>query len=54
MIINYELRSWGNRTTGEAHYLVDGVAVTRAEWERCLSEYQSARAQVESAVLHSV
>ena len=41
MIVNYELTSWGNRDTGEAHYLVDGVAVTQAEYERCLLEYQS-------------
>jgi hypothetical protein len=30
----YELRSWGNRETGEAHYLVDGVEVTKAEYDR--------------------
>ena len=44
MSINYELRSYGNRETGEAHYLVDGVEVTRSEYDRCLTEYQQARA----------
>ena len=44
MSINYELRSYGHRETGEAHYLVDGVEVTRAEYDRCLTEYQQARA----------
>ena len=40
----YELRSYGNRATGEAHYLVDGVEVTKAEYDRCLTEYQLAKA----------
>ena len=42
--IYYELRSYGNRVSGEAHYLVDGVEVTRSEYDRCLTEYQQARA----------
>ena len=41
---NYELRSYGNRETGEAHYLVDGVEVTKSEYDRCLTEYQLAKA----------
>ena len=44
MPVKYELRSYGNRETGEAHYLVDGVEVTRSEYDRCLTEYQQARA----------
>jgi hypothetical protein len=40
---NYELRSYGNRETGEVHYLVDGVEVTKSEYDRCLAEYQDAR-----------
>jgi hypothetical protein len=43
MFINYELRSWGNRKTGEAHHLVDGVEVTKAEYDRCMLEYQQAK-----------
>ena len=39
----YELRSYGNRETGETHYLVDGVEVTKAEYDRCLTEYQLAK-----------
>ena len=39
----YELRSYGNRLTGEAHYLVDGVEVTKAEYDRCLTEYQKGK-----------
>ena len=41
--MNYELRSYGNRETGEIHYLVDGVEVSQAEYNRCLKEYQDAR-----------
>jgi hypothetical protein len=41
--MNYELRSHGNRETGEVHYLVDGVEVSPAEYNRCLKEYQDAR-----------
>jgi hypothetical protein len=44
MPINYELTSYGNRETGEAHYLVDGVEVTKSEYERCLTEYQLSKA----------
>jgi hypothetical protein len=40
----YELTSYGNRETGEAHYLVDGVEVTESEYHRCLAEYQPAKA----------
>ena len=39
----YELRSYGNRETGEAHYLVDGVEVSKAEYDRCLEEYLKAK-----------
>jgi len=41
----YELRSWGNRETGEAHYLVDGVEVTKSEYDRCMAEYQLAKSK---------
>jgi hypothetical protein len=41
--MNYELITRGNRETGEIHYLVDGVEVTKAEYERCLAEYQNGR-----------
>jgi hypothetical protein len=41
--MNYELRSYGNRETGEVHYLVDGVEVSLDEYNRCLAEYQNAR-----------
>lgn len=41
----YELRSYGNRATGEAHYLVDGVEVSKSEYDRCLAEYQLRRTQ---------
>jgi hypothetical protein len=44
MPVKYELRSYGNRATGEAHYLVDGIEVTKAEYDRCLTEYQLAKA----------
>ena len=44
MSINYELRSYGNRETGEAHYLVDGVEVSKSEYDRCLTEYRLAKA----------
>jgi hypothetical protein len=40
---NYELRSYGSRETGEVHYLVDGVAVSQEEYNRCMKEYQDAR-----------
>ena len=43
MIINYELRSWGNYETGECHYLVDGVEVTKAEYDRCMLEYKQSK-----------
>lgn len=46
MPCNYELRSWGNRETGEAHYLVDGVEVTKTEYDRCLAEYNQAKEAV--------
>jgi hypothetical protein len=39
----YELTSYGNLETGEAHYLVDGVEVTRAEYNRCLAEYNQSK-----------
>ena len=35
----YELRSYGNYETGEAHYFVDGMEVSQAEYNRCLVEY---------------
>jgi hypothetical protein len=41
----YELRSYGNRETGEAHYLVDGVEVSQDEYNRCMKEYQNDRCQ---------
>jgi hypothetical protein len=41
----YELRSWGNRETGEAHYLVDGVEVTKSEYDRCMAEYRLAKSK---------
>ena len=41
--MNYELTTWGNLETGEAHYLVDGVEVSKAEYDRCFAEYQNAR-----------
>lgn len=40
----YELTSYGNLETGEAHYLVDGVEVTKSEYNRCMAEYQLAKA----------
>lgn len=43
MRINYELRSWGNRVTGEVHYLVDGQEVTKDEYNRCMAEYYKGR-----------
>lgn len=42
----YELRSYGNRETGEAHYVVNGEEVTRAEYEQCLREYNQAKEAV--------
>jgi len=39
----YELRSYGNRETGEAHYLVNGEEVTKTEYDRCMAEYQLAK-----------
>ena len=39
----YELRSYGHRETGEAHNLVDGVEVTKPEYDRCLTEYRLAK-----------
>jgi hypothetical protein len=41
----YELRSWGIRETGEAHYLVDGVEVTKSEYDRCMAEYKQAKSK---------
>jgi transcription termination factor NusB len=43
----YELRSYGNQETGEAHYLVDGVEVSKAEYDRCLEEYLKAKSRKE-------
>jgi len=40
----YELRTFGNRETGEVHYLVDGVEVTKSEYDRCLTEYYQSKA----------
>jgi len=40
----YELITYGNRETGEMHYLVDGVEVTKAEYDRCMVEYQQSKA----------
>ena len=41
----YELISYGDRSTGEAHYLVDGVEVSKYEYDRCLAEYQRAKGE---------
>ena len=41
----YELRSYGNRETGEVHYLVDSVEVTKSEYDRCMAEYQQAKSK---------
>ncbi len=41
----YELQSYGNRLTGEAHYLVDGVEVSKSEYDRCLAEYQRVKGE---------
>jgi hypothetical protein len=48
----YELTSYGNRETGEAHYLVDGVEVTKSEYHRCLTEYHLAKAS-QDEISHS-
>ena len=40
MKINYELTTWGNRETGEMHYMVDGMEVTKNEYYRCWKESQ--------------
>ena len=39
--MSYELRTWGNRETGEIHYLVDGVEVTKNEYYTCWKENQN-------------
>jgi hypothetical protein len=43
MTINYELTTYGNRETGEIHYLVDRVEVSKDEYYRCLTEYQKGK-----------
>jgi hypothetical protein len=30
--VKYELRYWGNHATGEYHYAIDGVEVTKTEY----------------------
>ena len=38
-----ELRTWGNRDTGETHYSVDGVEVGKEEYYQAWRKYQKAQ-----------
>jgi predicted thioredoxin/glutaredoxin len=40
MITHSELRTHGNRETGEIHYLIDGVEVSKEEYYLSWTEYQ--------------
>ena len=40
MISHSELRTHGNRETGEIHYLIDGIEVSKEEYYLSWKEYQ--------------